>query len=181
MRNRSKRALQAVAAALQKWMKEGRPGLTLPPTRAHPPAQPSNRTNVAPRINATPRTAAPRTFAMRVADTPQTPLQPSWAQRAAAVHDTIRPKWRIHSLSGFVSFVGHQVVTAIKWICANRENGTGEMRMAGHWLEEWLRRAAEAEQDIPEPLKACVVDICQWANSVRLGRPVNVGVTVLSN
>jgi len=70
------------------------------------------------------------------------------------------------SISEFIRFVGHQVEMAIKWICANRENGTEEMREAGRRLSEWLRRKAAAEEQIPESLSACIVDICQWADSL---------------
>jgi len=38
------------------------------------------------------------------------------------------------SISEFICFVGHQVEMAITWICANRENGTEEMREAGRRL-----------------------------------------------
>jgi len=48
---------------------------------------------------------------------------------------------------------------AMKWICANTENGTEDMREAGRRLEEWLRRAVAAEKKIPEPLNACIVGI----------------------
>jgi hypothetical protein len=89
-----------------------------------------------------------------------------WAVTTAAEHHNIPWECRLADVSIFTRHLNNEVLTATKWICANRENGMEEMREAGHRLEEWHRRRAAANVQIPELLKQCIIDFCGWANSL---------------